>query len=472
MKKIIFSNKYLMKIIYYGLLSMLLFFIILNKELGNMDELWNFSFAKNIHDGLIPYKDFNLISTPLSCFINCLFLFIDTSLITFRITFFIYFLIIIYLLDKIIDELRINEFLKYLIIFLISFILVKSCYLDYNFIQISLVLLLILLHFKNLDYNNQKLNIIIPLVSGLTIINKQSSGIIIAFANILLLLLNKYYFKKNIKPKFILKEIIITFIPTFMFICYLLLTNSINDFYDLAILGLTTFTNKYLSKIFLYGIIIIYLLITTEMYINKKEKKIWILFIYSLTSLTFIIPILDKVHTAYAIIIPFIIIICIVDEKLKEIKLNIKNIYAYLFIPIFIVLIIINASSYTKVTKNNSGIYKYIPTNDNQQKIIKNVNNYVTNMSSDYDVYILDISATLFNLNINKYNKYFDMFMNGNFGINGEKEIYSIIDSDSKIFMINDISNHWQSPSNIINYVKEKYHICGAIDYLLVYCKD
>ena len=472
MKKIVFSNRKLMKIIYYGLLSMLLLFIILNEPLGNMDELWNYSFAKNIHDGLIPYKDFNLISTPLSCFINSLFLFINTSLITFRITFFIYFLIIIYLLDKIIDILKTNEFLKYLIIFLISFILVKSCYLDYNFIQIILMLLLITLHLKNIDYNNLKLNIIIPLISGLTIINKQSSGITIAFANIILLLLNKYYFKKNINPKFILKEIIITLIPTFIFMCYLLLTNSFNDFYDLAILGLATFNNKYLSKIFLYGIIIIYLLITIEMFVNKKQKELWILFIYSLTSLTFIIPILDKIHTAYAIIIPFIIIICIVDDKLKDIKININNLYTCVFVPLFIVLIIININSYLIVTKNNTGIYKHIPTNDNQQKVIKNVNNYVVNMSKEYDVYILDISATLFNLNINKYNKYFDMFMNGNFGINGEKEIYSIIDSDNKIFMINDISNHWQSPSNIINYVKEKYHICGAIDYLTIYCKD
>ena len=34
------------------------------------DEIWNFSYAKNISQGLLPYKDFNMITTPLSAFIN------------------------------------------------------------------------------------------------------------------------------------------------------------------------------------------------------------------------------------------------------------------------------------------------------------------------------------------------------------------------------------------------------------------
>jgi len=470
MKKIIFSNEKLLKIIYYGLLSMLLLFIILNQFLGNMDEIWNFSFAKNIHDGLIPYKDFNLISTPLSCFLNSIILNIDSSLITFRILYFIYYLTILYLLNNILDNLKIKSFLKYIIIFLIVMILVKSCYLDYNFIQIILILLLINLNLKNEDYQNNKLNIIIPLISGLTIINKQSSGLIIASVNIILILLNKFIFKKNITLKFMIKQVIITLIPPAIFTIYLIITKSFNEFYDLAIIGITSFTNKYVSKTLLLGISIIYLTIILEMYINKIKSELWILFIYSLASISFVIPILDKIHTAYSIIIPFIFLIYIIDNKLKDI--NINSMYTYILYPIFIIMIITNINSYSLSTKNSNGIYKYIPTNNNQQRVIKNVNHYVDNMSKDYDVYILDISAALFNLNIGKYNKYFDMFMNGNFGINGEKEIYSIIDSDNKIFMINDVSNHWQKPIKITNYVKEKYIICGKIEFLTVYCKN
>ena len=471
MKKIIFSNKYLMKIIYYGLLSMLLLFMILNQKLGNMDEIWNFSFAKNIHDGLIPYNDFNLISTPLSCFLNSIFLSIDSSLITFRISYFIYYLIILYLLDNILNKLNIKEILKYIIIFLIIIILVKSCYLDYNFIQIGLILTIILLQLKNKDFNNHKLNIIIPIITGLTIVNKQSSGLLIILANIFLMVLNKHYFKKNINYKFIMKEIILMLIPTLIFIIYLLTTKSYASFYDLAIVGLTTFTNKYTSKIFLY-IIIVYIPIIIEMYIKKKKETYWILFIYSLTSLSFIIPILDKVHAAYTVIIPFIFIITIINSKLDETKISLDSKYTYLLVPVFVTFLIINIYTYYSTLKNTTGIYKYIPTTTSQQKVIEDVDNYIIDKSKDNEVYILDISAALFNLNIGKYHKYFDMFMNGNFGINGTKEIYSIIDSENKIFMINDFENHWQSPTDIVDYIKESYHICGAIDYLTVYCKD
>ena len=48
--------------------------IILTKPFGNGDELWNYSFAKNIVNGLIPYRDFNIVQTPLSAYIPALFM--------------------------------------------------------------------------------------------------------------------------------------------------------------------------------------------------------------------------------------------------------------------------------------------------------------------------------------------------------------------------------------------------------------
>ena len=63
------------------------------------------------------------------------------------------------------------------------------------------------------------------------------------------------------------------------------------------------------------------------------------------------------------------------------------------------------------------------------------------------------------------------MFMNGNFGLKGEKEIYNIIDSDNKIFLIDDTHRHWQEPTKIINYIKDKYQICSSVEHFTVYCK-
>ena len=41
----------------------LLFNLIINPL--NLDEIWSYGFTNNIYSGLIPYKDFNVIITPL-----------------------------------------------------------------------------------------------------------------------------------------------------------------------------------------------------------------------------------------------------------------------------------------------------------------------------------------------------------------------------------------------------------------------
>ena len=38
--------------------------IVLIRELKDLDEIWNFNFANNIANGLIPYKDFNMVTMP------------------------------------------------------------------------------------------------------------------------------------------------------------------------------------------------------------------------------------------------------------------------------------------------------------------------------------------------------------------------------------------------------------------------
>lgn len=56
------------------------------KPLGSGDELWNYNFGKNIAEGLLPYKDFNIIQTPLSAYVAGFFMLcFGRGLITHRI---------------------------------------------------------------------------------------------------------------------------------------------------------------------------------------------------------------------------------------------------------------------------------------------------------------------------------------------------------------------------------------------------
>lgn len=55
------------------------------KPIGSGDELWNYNFARNIVQGNIPYKDFSIVQTPLSCYLSAGFmLLLGDGLFTFR----------------------------------------------------------------------------------------------------------------------------------------------------------------------------------------------------------------------------------------------------------------------------------------------------------------------------------------------------------------------------------------------------
>lgn len=71
--KILLKSHYQSILIFIGIL-LIISPVILSRQLNNLDEIWNYNFAKNIADGLIPYKDFNMLQTPLLPFINGLIL--------------------------------------------------------------------------------------------------------------------------------------------------------------------------------------------------------------------------------------------------------------------------------------------------------------------------------------------------------------------------------------------------------------
>ncbi|HJJ12652.1 MAG TPA: hypothetical protein OIM48_05045 [Clostridiaceae bacterium] len=59
----------LIDIAVFGIAILLFLATVLPRNLANLDEIWNFNFARNIANGLIPYKDFNMLQTPLLPFI-------------------------------------------------------------------------------------------------------------------------------------------------------------------------------------------------------------------------------------------------------------------------------------------------------------------------------------------------------------------------------------------------------------------
>jgi len=57
-------------IIIIALLFIAIASCILPRDLNNLDEIWNYNFGINISNGKLPYKDFNMVQTPLSALIS------------------------------------------------------------------------------------------------------------------------------------------------------------------------------------------------------------------------------------------------------------------------------------------------------------------------------------------------------------------------------------------------------------------
>lgn len=51
-----------------------IFSIIIVKPISDLDEIWNYNTARVISEGLIPYKDISMITTPLLPMITAVFL--------------------------------------------------------------------------------------------------------------------------------------------------------------------------------------------------------------------------------------------------------------------------------------------------------------------------------------------------------------------------------------------------------------
>ena len=119
---------------------------ILCRSLNNLDEIWNYNFARNIANGLVPYKDFNIVTTPLLPFVCSIFLkLFCNELIVMRILAILLISSIYFLVYLILKKFKINKLYIYTCLFLLFIIFEEHICIDYNFAVLGITLLLIYL---------------------------------------------------------------------------------------------------------------------------------------------------------------------------------------------------------------------------------------------------------------------------------------------------------------------------------------
>lgn len=86
------------------------------QEFSNLDEVWIYNFARCIVDGLVPYRDFSIIMTPLFPMISAVFLkIIANEMIVLRILEVIETTAILFMVYKVLERLKINKWIALLV---------------------------------------------------------------------------------------------------------------------------------------------------------------------------------------------------------------------------------------------------------------------------------------------------------------------------------------------------------------------
>ena len=417
MKKFIKNNyKYILSIPFFLIILIFLNYL-------NADTIWNYGMAHSIKIHELPYKDFNIITTPLYPFIMSLGLILKDSYLTYIIEQAILCSILYFIVDKYLK----NKSILYLILISIPFF--KIYVPNYNFLVYLLLLITMLLEKNNKSYY------LIGFIIGLLFLSKHTIGIVVLFLSII----SSYNINKSIK------KILGFSIPCIIFLLYLLITKTIYNFIDLSILGLFSFSGNN-SGVSTFSIIIsISILIFTiyKIYKNKKDIRYY----YLLSTFSFIIPIVNLEHCIF--LIGIFLLIVLEDYELKNVLK-----YKYLILIILLIFnISINISYYKNLSNNKLHYFKYrIMTKEDSEYVRSIIKKY----KSYKNVIMISMDSMLYDIETNKKISYFDIPLHGNYGYKDIDVLKKKIDNMNDTYIFIQKSNNKQFINEMCDYIKNK----------------
>ena len=402
------------------------------------DEIWSFSFSYNIASGLIPYRDFNMIVTPLFSILGSFFVNIFGNYI-FSVHIFaaIWVGVIMVLLYKVLGWKSLICYI-YLMLYHIP---------SYNFL--SLFWIFCILYLIEIKKDS---DIIIGILVSLAFLTKQSIGIFLLIPFI-------FYSKNRIKG------LVSFLIPILLCCIYLIYKSAFWQFIDYCFLGMFEFGGKNSCYDFLIPEIVILVYLIYKLVKSKfRDKQCF----YILMFQVMVFPIIDATH--FFIAFPTVVYYLIN----RDIKTR-KDLHCLLYISVFGVAYLLFSINYEfNIVKDDNFMYLRnadlkLMELDAQMEVINNYDDY------DYKFYILD-TACFFKLYRNEHINKFDILNNGNFGYRGSrgymKDIDNICKNNSCVFFV----AYWyydevkgQLNKDIIDYVVNDYNLIDRYKYFDVY---
>ena len=120
------------------------------QQLSNLDEIWIYNFGRCIINGLLPYKDFSIIITPLFAYISAGFLkLFGDEMIVLRVGEVIQTTLLLFMMYKILERLKVNRGASLLCTLGIYYIYSSTFCFDYNWAVLLIALVVLYIELKD-----------------------------------------------------------------------------------------------------------------------------------------------------------------------------------------------------------------------------------------------------------------------------------------------------------------------------------
>lgn len=431
----------------------LLIYMFLGFYINNGDPTANYGFSHAILRGEVPYRDFNIISTPLYAFYCAIFLLLYDDFLMFIIAQTFLVTIMFYFLFKTYGN---KAWLVLLSMIVLKFMGFNA---TYNFCCLAVFSIVIYLEREHNDKDY-----VIGLFLGLAFLSKQTVGGLLVLPTI-------FYYLKS--PKKIFKRAIGFLLPCLILIVYLVFNGALFDFFNLCFLGLLDFGghNNYLFTIWFF-ISIILIFIAIILILKKRD----IISLYMIASIGFVIPIFDLPHFAY-FLVSFTIVVISYLGKINKCK-------SLLVFGCILEFTIFNwqmatyeyEASFYKNIKHFK--YKYNYNLDYNSDIIQCefIDKYI-----DLDPILITYYSMNYNISHDRDITYFDIFLYGNHGYDGTNTmIEQIKDMKKRYFIVNMLEYNDSKNSNglsqfnyeIVDYIIDSSVVYATNEMFTVYYKE
>ena len=474
-----------------GVCAILLFAFIYLVLVTSNDELWNFQNIYKMINGYKIYNDSNVIITPIFFYLGAIFLEIfSAKFVVFRIYNIISVIILFVISYKIMKKLDLSKNLIAVYLSLLFLLMFQSIVAgaNYNTLGCIFILLGIYLYITKKSTNFKQ-----GLLIFLVFFTKQNTGIFYALSVIIYELFENKLSKKYILDQ--LKKFIFFLIPSSLVLLFMHFNGNLEGFINYCFGGLFEFGGSNLvftAAPFYYALplssigIYIFTILKKDTIFKTFKDNFWytlkLLFIFALINTFTVYPIFNSSHFIYTFPYHLIFIFYYLDTLiLKEIFDEDKYyIYGKIFALTILVLLLGRTLLYffydydliSKYRSRNTpfdNLYSYtdtmIKTNDLKEYILEQEKQGITVLICSHD-------AAFPMIELKKSNGMYDLLFNGNLGYKGKDKVYSDIDNLKNtefLVVTNEEDIFVQEPQEIRKYIMDNLELKGQIHNYSIY---